>query len=274
MALKKINPTRVLVLVHALIALALGVFFVSGIHSRKLEYLKNQTSDLIVQTTGQLELINSDLRLMAYQDVFKVPIKSNLERWNALVLVDSLHKKRKQDDDAFLAMAGNQEFNGYFQDYMGLVSQVLNLDCDSAKLLHWLQPVDESIEPKFRRTIRSFYLELGVNQWLQSVTQSMNSMSCGSFWEPIKFNLDVINPNEFQKINCQAVYLPYSYVPFSEFTIWLNGAKLPFPPRIFTYPIHCTQSPLQPIYIRMEYEDPVTEVLISQVDTFYLNVTK
>jgi hypothetical protein len=146
---------------------------------------------------------------------------------------------------------------------------------DSIKWCKWLdidlsQPENEAFTIAYKAHLNF----LGHNFIEHALSHSFG-ISCSVFWETIKVQHQVINPHKGQLVKSRLWYSPFKYF-LGKSRIWINDEEIPFPFCHITssYSIRCTQSPLQPIYIRMEYEDPVTEAMISQVDTFYLNVAE
>jgi hypothetical protein len=260
-------------LLHLLVAGGLLFLVVSNRDAmREWPLLQGQTRQLCDQTMPHLFKFQKYLRNIIYQVVESYPARRNTDPWIAL-------KKMEQSFDQIIADKKWQRrirfqselATKFTSDYKHLMHFAPRSMLNEKELSdNWLQPKFKTRNK--RLAFKQYDMHLGLTKVLfyDKVATAIRGTDfyIGSrFFTP---QLNVLNPKKGQKVNCKIFYRSV-YLRPAEYSIWINDEAIPF---VQNYPIHCTQSPLQPIYIRMEYEDPVTEVLVSQVDTFYLNVTK
>jgi hypothetical protein len=195
-------------------------------------------------------------------------IRGIRQSWEEYEMVDSTIQASMRQ---VMILKNTNSVRDVFSQTMSFLDSQIDLNThypiQKEKHLSWISMSNELVSPRQLE----FQIKMLELDYLSEIMRSISHPHTGMWLFPYRECTDVLNPRINQKIKLRRLFTAYPRVTA---TTWINGDSITSPYSDFTYPIRCTQSPLQPIYIRMEYEDPVTEAMISQVDTFYLNVAE
>jgi hypothetical protein len=259
---------RLLHIPHAVLAVALVWYSISISVPAASNLLFCDVENLMIESVPSIEHAKKYMLNMVRKEGAYYYRKGSSDSWARYCLVDSIVSSNRMQ--AFNSTDNNSKKDIFIQSVHTLDKYFRKGPYyyeELAKQLAWLSPKHGMVGP----TQLEFHFNMLELESISIILRNVSGTHTGMWLFPYKECTDILNPWINQKVERRQFFTDY---PRISAKTWINGDSITSPYSDFTYPIHCTQSPLQPIYIRMEYEDPVTEVLVSQVDTFYLNVTK
>jgi hypothetical protein len=258
----------------------LGLFLLY-IFSKNLDFgIWKSTVDFSCEVINEASAVKKEQTAFVidvmHKEVFFVPGERQRKALDKVLIMDSILTTSNVSGSAYTPIQLKTQYDNFIKNMFNTwPGYHFEWGRDSSKWSKWLDVDLNLVENEVYVIPYNAHVNFLGHNFIEHALIHSFGINCSVFWETIKVQHQVINPHKGQLVKSRLWYSPVMYF-LGKSRVWINDEEIPFPFCHITssYPIRCTQSPLQPIYIRMEYEDPVTEAMISQVDTFYLNVAE